>query len=462
MKLSTAYSHSSGISATTDRGKPYRQYFLISCVFYLVAAGILAILVQFGVMDEDFHLGSTLPFARDGVNLTTLYRHVPPTGVASHIWFAFWLWLIPGINYIGLRLTICVALLLLAGLAYEQLKAYPVESQRKLLAVSLFMLVCPYFFLSVSTIMTEGPGLVFLFAGLLLIRWSRLERLIPFFLGCMLLGLATIARFYYIPLLPALAILLLLTDWELYMKQGFTHVLANKWLLYVCIGIALLPLVGLIVLWGGLTPPLFQQWSKLRSGISFNALRPLSALALTGMYAAPFVLLNVSWTSKLFLRTLLVVLLVALLLAALQINLFHDPSSVNDVTSGPIEHTLQLIQARSDLAFGAGLFVVYSMSFLTIALAIQQLFRLLRTEGFADRGLVFSVLFVAFFIGSQAFVGGNHPFFERYLIHPWPFLGYILVALFPGFLNPRTYLVLAAYTTLSVLILVKWGIQSTA
>ena len=459
MKLSTAYSHPSGISTIDDSGKSYRQYFLIICIFYLVTASILAILVQFGVMDEDFHLDSTLPFAQDGVNLTTLYRHVPPTGVASHIWFAFWLWLIPGINYIGLRLTTCAALLLLSGLAFGQLKTYSVESQRKILAVSLFMLVCPYFFLSVSTVMTEGPGLVFLFAGLLLILRSQLQQLLPFFLGCMLLGLATIARFYYIPLLPALAIVLLLTDWELYTKQGFTHVLANKWLFYVCIGVALLPLVGLIVLWGGLTPPLFHQWSKLRSGISFNTLRPLSALALTGVYAAPFVLLNVAWASKLFLRTLLVVLPVALVLAVLQVNLFHDPSSVDDVTSGPVEHTLQLIQARSDLGLAFGLFVVYSVSFLTIALVIQELLRLILAEGFADKGLVFSVLFVAFFIASQAFVGGNHPFFERYLIHPWPFLGYILVALFPKFLNPRTYLVLAAYTTLSVLILVKWGVQ---
>jgi hypothetical protein len=459
MKLSTTYSHSSSIATIDNSGKSYRQYFLINCVFYLVVAGVLAVLVQFGVMDEDFHLDSSLPFAHNGVNLTTLYRHVPPTGVASHIWFAFWLWLIPGINYIGLRLTTCIALLLLALLAYGQLRTYSVESQRKILAVSLFTLVCPYFFLSVSTVMTEGPGLFFLFAGLLLVRWSRLQQLLPFFLGCMLLGLATIARFYYIPLLPALFIVLLLTDWEHYAEYGFAHVLASKWLLYVCIGTALLPLIGLIVLWGGLTPPLFHQWSKLRSGISFNGLRPLSALALTGVYAAPFVLLNIDWRSKLFLRTLAFVVPVALLLAALGINLFHDASSVDDVTSGPVEHTLQLIQTKNSLGLSIGLFVVYSLSFLTLALVIQKLFRLMLAEGFADKGLVFSVLFVAFFIASQAFVGGNHPFFERYLIHPWPFLGYILVVLFPRFLNPRTYLVLAGYTILSVLILIKWGIQ---
>ncbi len=456
MKLTTAHTYPSNTSATAEGSNLYRQYFIAVCAFYLVMAGVLAVMVQYGVMDEDFHLEYSRPFVKFGFNTTTLYRHVPPTGVSSHLWFAFWMWLFPGINFIGLRLITCAALLLLAGVTCLNFRAMSVTSQQKILAVSLFMLVCPYFFLSVSTVMTEGPALLFLFAGLLLLALSRFERLLPFFMGSLLLGLTTIARFYYIPLLPTLFIVLLLSDWQRY---DFKTIIKDRLLFYAAIGVSLLPLIGLILLWGGLTPPFFEQWSKLRSGVSFNAFRPLSALAIMGVYVAPFVLLNVSRTSASLIRAIAISLPLALVLALLQINLFHDSLSVNDVFSGPIEHGLAWIESRGPLAFGAGLFVVYSLSLLCLVIVIQKLLYFIQTRDFSDKGLVFSVVFVGAFITSQAFVGGNHPFFDRYLIHPWPFIGYIIVRLFPQFLNPRTYLVLAAYTTLSVMILIKWGIN---
>ena len=432
------------------------RYFIAVCAFYLLIAGTLAVLVQYGVMDEDFHLENIRPFVQSGLNRSTLYHFVPPTGVGSHLWFAFWMWLFPGITFVGLRVTTCAALLVLAGCTYFQLKTVSVTTQYTILATSLFMLVCPYFFLSVSTVMTEGPALLFLFAGSLLLLISRLERLLPFFLGCLLLGLTTIARFYYIPLLPTLFIVLLLSDWK---KYGFTAILKDRLLFYVAIGVSLLPLAGLILLWGGMTPPDFEQWSKLRSGVSFNALRPLSALAIMGVYVAPFVLLNVHWQSASVLRTAGIAVFIALILALFHVNFFHDSLSVNDVFSGPIEHSLAWMESRGTLAFCGGLFLVYSLSFLSIAIVMQQLFGFILRQYFSDAGLVFSVVFVGAFIASQAFVGGNHPFFERYLVHPWPFMGYIIVRLFPQFLNPRTYFVLAAYTTLSVMIVLKWGID---
>lgn len=432
------------------------RFFIAICAFYLVIAGTLAVLVQYGVMDEDFHLENIRPFVQSGVNRSTLYHFVPPTGVGSHLWFAFWLWLFPGLNFVGLRVITCAALLVLAGCTYFQLKTVSVALQQTILATSLFMLVCPYFFLSVSTVMTEGPALVFLFAGALLLLVSRFRRLLPFFLGCLFFGLTTIARFYYIPLLPTLFIVLLLSDWE---KYGFRAILKERLLFYVAIGVSLLPLAGLILLWGGLTPPYFEQWSKLRSGISLNALRPLSALAITGIYVAPFVLLNVRWEWPSVLRMAGIAVFTALGLAVFRVNLFHDSSSVDDVFSGPIEHSLDWIGSRGTLIFNGGLLIVYGLSFLSLAIIIQQLFRFVLRKDFSDEGLVFSVIFVGAFIAAQGFVGGNHPFFERYLVHPWPFIGYILVRLFPHFLNPRTYFVLAAYTTLSVMILAKWGIH---
>ncbi|GAB2514773.1 hypothetical protein [Spirosoma aerophilum] len=458
MKLSTAESNLSHTSVHTDR-KAYRQYFLTSCLVYLVIAAVLAVVVKWGVMDEDFHMESSKPFARFGVDLDTLYNHVPPTGVSSHIWFAFWMWLVPGITYVGLRLITCAVLALLAVWAFMHLQTLSTALQKKVLAATLFTLAFPYFFLSTSTVMTEGPSFIFLFTGLLFLSISRFQRLLPFFLGCLLLGITTISRFYYIPLLPALAVVLFVSDWKDFVQQGLKSLTTNKVLLYLSIAVSLLPLVGLIVLWGGLTPPAFHQWSKLRSGVSFNAFRPVSSLALIGIYMAPAVLVNAQWRLKETRYVLLFSLGVSLVLAVLRINLFHDSSSVNDVFSGPIEHTLAWLTAHGSLALSLGMFVIYTLSLLSLAFVTERLIEYGQRGDFTDRGLVFSIVFVIAFFVSQAFVGGNHPFFDRYLVHPWPFLGYILAVFFPKFMNPRTYLALAAYTVLSVMILAKWGIQ---
>ncbi|MBN8823822.1 MULTISPECIES: hypothetical protein [unclassified Spirosoma] len=459
MKFFATTDRLSAFSASVDYTKPYRQYFISICAVYLLVAGWLAIRVRFGVMDELFHLEYSLPFAKSGLTKTTLYRHVPPTGVASHLWFALWIWLFPTIDYIGLRLITCMALAGLAVATYVHLRSFSGVWQRRILAASVFTLVCPYFFLSVSTVMTEGPSLVFLFAGLLLLSVSRLERLFPFFLACCLLGLTTIARFYYIPLLPALFVVLAVEDWERYRQIGVKAFTTHRILFYVSIGISLLPLAGLVSLWGGFTPPLFHQWSKLRSGVSFNALRPISAFILTGIYIAPIVWLSGFRYLKSALSIVIGSFMLALILALLQINLLRDPESVNDVFSGPIEHGLGWLMAKGQLAISLGLLVVYTLGFVSLVIVIQQLFQILMAEGFVDKGLVFSIAFVALFIASQAFIGGNHPFFERYLIHPWPFIGYGLIRAFPESTNIKTYAVLAVYTVVSVLLLTKWGLS---
>ncbi|AUD04360.1 hypothetical protein [Spirosoma pollinicola] len=459
MKLSTAPANLPDVSRTTNENKAYAWYFAaISAVYLIIAAG-LAVRVKWGVMDEDFHLESSKPFAQFGINYTTLYNHVPPTGVSSHFWFAFWLWLFPGIDYIGLRLITCAGLALLVGLIYFYLRTISVDSQRKILGASLFMLAFPYFFLSVSTVMTEGPSYIFLFASLLILAVSRLRQLPLFFLACVLLGCTTVSRFYFIPLLPALFVVLFVADWEQYNQQGAVNELGRKLLRYLFIAVGILPLVGLAIIWGGLTPPAFHQWSKLRSGISFNTFRPLSTFILIGIYVAPIVLVNVYWKAKGLLRSVGIGVAVALILALVNVNLFHDSSSVNDVTSGPVEHTLAWLISRGELAYRAGLFMFYSLSFISMAVIIPWIVDFVKAKDYSDKALVYSIAFVVLFVISQAFVGGNHPFFERYLTHPWPFLGYILVCMFPRFLTTRTYLALGVFTVFSVFMLIKWGVQ---
>ncbi|WP_420149697.1 hypothetical protein [Spirosoma sp.] len=458
MLLSPIDSGLPGFSTSDASYKVYRQRILFVCIFYLVVASLLAVLVRYGVMDEDFHLTAGKSFVDSGLNRTTLYNHIPPTGVASHLWYAFWMWLLPGISFVGLRLITCAVLALVVGLTYFKLRTLSTTLQRRFLAASWFTFISPYFFLSTSTVMTEGPALLFVFAGLLLLFVSQLQNLFPLFLASLFLGLATVARFYYIPLLPALFVVLILSEWQQYVAKASLTFTGRKLLPYLFILISLLPLVGLIVLWGGLTPPSFNKWSHLRSGVSFNVLRPVSTSAIIGVYIAPFVLLNVSWKSVLFKRTLLATLPIALLLALFQVNLFHT-SSIGNVFSGPIEHSLAHMQVRSTLMLRLGLFLLYSLSFVSLACVIQRMTLVIRERDFTDKALIYSITFVGFFVASQAFIGGNHPFYERYLIHPWPFIGYILAAILPEFLTTRTYLFMAIYTMVSIAILARWGLD---
>ncbi|RYF66568.1 MAG: hypothetical protein EOO39_22780, partial [Cytophagaceae bacterium] len=233
MKLSTIPSSPPILPPAVEGITSYRTDFLLICLFYVLIAGAFAIRVHYGVMDEDFHLSASQSFADGGVNRSTLYHHLPPTGVASHIWFALWLRLFPGISYIGLRLISCMALGVLAVFTFFQLKTSRVASQKTVLAATLFMLAFPYFFLSVSTLMTEGPSLLFLGTGLLFLFMSRFQHLLPFGLGCLLLGLTTIARFYFIPLLPALFIVLSLSDWQQYRQFGFLYRPGRRILMYL-------------------------------------------------------------------------------------------------------------------------------------------------------------------------------------------------------------------------------------
>ncbi|WP_461135801.1 hypothetical protein [Spirosoma lituiforme] len=457
MKLQTLSPPSRIVFPVVQGRPPYRQYALMVCLLYVSIASVLAVRIRYGVMDEDFHLSAIRAFAQGGVTKATLYHHLPPTGVSSHIWFALWLRLFPGIDYVGLRLISCVALGVLAVFAFSQLASVRLSVQKTVLAATLFMLAFPYFFLSVSTLMTEGPSLLFLGAGLLFLFVSRFQRLLPFCLGCLLLGLTTIARFYFIPLLPTLFIVLLLSGWQQHRQYGVRADLTHRILLYFSVAISALPLGGLIFLWGGLTPPGFNQWSELRLGVSFNPFRPFSALAMVGIYTAPFVLLNVSWASEMLSRKMLVVWLAALSLALFRVNLFHDSLSIDTVYSGPIEHSLAWLQTKNDLLVPVGLLVLYGFGLSSLVFMTKRIMASITDTGFSNTDLLFSVVFVSLFIISQAFVGGNHPFYDRYLIHPWPFIGYTIASLFPRFLNPRTCLVVAGYTVLSILILAKWG-----
>ena len=437
-----------------DKSEFYSLSFLFLCVSYLATAGVLALVVHYGVMDETFHLVYSKPYVDSGINLTTLYHHVPPTGVSSHLWFAGWMWLMPTITYTGLRLTTCLAILLLACVMYLSLSGIGTALQKKVLTASAFMFASPYFFLSVSAVMTEGPSLVFLFAGLLLLFISRFEHLGFFLLGCVLLGVATVARFYFIPLLPALLVVLLLTD---YKKHGFDYqrVTCRRLLFYGCVCLGLIPLIGLILLWGGLTPPSFNQLSDLKSGVGFNATRPISVLAIIGAYITPVVLVNTGWNSRLW-PPIGVALAVALVLVVCRVNVFHTTALGTTVFSGLIEHGLFWIREKSgsDLLFCLSLFAVYSFTLFSLFIVVRHAVDFIQLDRFADKGMVFSLAFVLFFVLVQAFVGGNHPFFERYLIHPWPFMGYVLVGLFPRWFNVRSFFILATYTGLAVAILV--------
>ena len=169
---------------------------------------------------------------------------------------------------------------------------------RAALAAACLLLINPYLPLASATILTEVPSLLMLVAGTLL--WVRgqtetvLERgaLTPWtgtaklLCGSVLLGFAITSRQYYLAIFPAMAITFLVSCLRLGKAPSALSVIA-----VLTSGVlAAAPISGLVVIWGGLTPPSMQQnisYSNYTATIGLNPLRPLSAALYIGIYMLP-------------------------------------------------------------------------------------------------------------------------------------------------------------------------------
>ncbi len=312
----------------------------------------------------------------------------------------------------------------------------------------LATLTFPHSAIASATALTEAPALLFALTGVL--AWtesaSRQTRisaasLTAGVIGGLLTGLAITCRQYFMALLPAAGVLTLFLLRDRPSRRNF------RWLgtVFVSLTTAVIPVLVMVLTWRGITSPgtaTGASYGNYHAGVGFNWFRPVVVIFFVTVYLLPYsfpamwrVSLKRRWPA-----------LLSALLVGFVATYFRD--SILDLG---LLHTL--VQAASRIPTGGAVFFWLITSVATynataVCLLLWGERSRLRTCG----PVIFALLVVFFFIAEQFGVGGNIPFYDRYVLQLAPFLSLIGFWLFPKFTWSRILaiagLAIVSYATL--------------
>jgi hypothetical protein len=382
------------------------------------------------VFDDISNLRDVTRYAKEGVSVTTVANHVNPAGPFGYIWIALNGAIIGG-DLWSFRLVNALGTLVLGGALL-----WLARHDRGALTAACLLLVNPYLPLASATILTEIPSLLMLVAGTLLwvhaqaeivlergapVRWPGTVKLLC---GSVLLGFAITSRQYYLAILPAMAFTFLVSIRRLGRAPSARSVIA----VLTSGVIAGAPIAGLFVIWGGLTPPGMQQnisYPNQIATIELNPLRPLSAALYIGLYMLPpFILQPHTGARVLRILVPLALIMACLLVISVPKEVFCGALQGN-AGCGPITWLYDVVSARSpNLAVTYNSIVAFA-GFVGLFLLMHAIWSD-RDAIFKIPGAVLCSAFVVFFVIEQFFIGGNIPFFERYILQIAPMLGLVL------------------------------------
>src|SRR5262252_5909109 len=187
-----------------------QRYFFIALVL-LILNSFTALLFIFSVKrpvyDDPPNFLDVARYATQGVSLETIRGHINPAGPTSYIWMGAAVRLLRGDGLQDARLAVLFSWLLLGAgvLVLGRRSRFP----QLWYAGLMVTLVFPHAMTAMSTVLTEGPAMLFALLGAMAIA-EFVDRLdlsqgLPWLgiLGGLLIGLAVTARQYYAALLPA-------------------------------------------------------------------------------------------------------------------------------------------------------------------------------------------------------------------------------------------------------------------
>lgn len=420
-------------------GRGYQRLAILLLVLNVFSALAFIATVHRPVYDDPNNAPDVQRYAHDGVTLQSIRAHLNPTGPGSFIWMAGGIRLLGGNELRSARLAVLASWLLLSGVLL--IGARYSESPELWYAALLTTLVFPHTMTATATLLTEGPSLLAAVSGTL--AWTigiaqlRMTRKGTVLLlgGGLALGLAIICRQYYLALLPAVALVALLEKRKHPFKDD------RGWVLAVAgsLALAAIPCFLLILAWKGLSSPsmaLGASYNRWKAGVGSNPFRPGIAAFYVSVYLAllifpePFRLHKVKrW------------LLAACALAVGALTAFFRDTVIQP---GPL-HSFEKIAG----AFWHGEFLAVGTvaglaCYSTIAFAMLLWKK--RASLLDSPVVLFSLLTVVFFVIEQVGVGGNMPFYDRYVLQLAPFLGIVAFNALPGLKAPR--LVVFSFLTL--------------
>ena len=411
----------------------YLQPAVLILAFNLISAALFIGFVNRPVYDDGFNIYDVHQYAVSRFSHDALVSQRNAPGPTSFAWMAAAVRLIGGNELrdarVGALLSwVFLAIGLLLGARFGR---FP----KLWYAALLTLLVFPHAVEAAATVLTEGPALFFAVVGA--VAWTEFVSRADFgigafligILGCVSLGVAVTCRQYNLALLPAAALLAALQParknwgpgekWRWAMRAGFS------------LALSAVPVLLLVLAWKGISSPGIQSGTSYnmmyKAGAGLNFTRPLIAALYVGLYLVPV-------TFPLMLRLKSAQRWRALVVAVLG-GIAAGFFSGSLLQPGPFN---SVVNAAARIPHGARIvFIVIVAVTIYNSIALGLTLWEQRKLVLSTPPAVFALLTVIFFLLEQFGVGGNIPFYDRYILQVAPFFGVIAFALLPMLDNAR-------------------------
>jgi hypothetical protein len=414
---------------------PSLRFVTLVFVLNLVSAALFIALVNRPVYDDGFNIFDVHNYAAKGVTPDTLRSQRNAPGPTSFVWMATAVRVLGGNELRDARTGALLSWVLLGivVLVGARFSRYPELWYAALIA----SLVFPHSIMAAATVLTEGPALFFALVGAL--AWtefvaradSKAPSLIHGMLGCLFLGLAVTCRQYNLALLAAAgltaALQLRAKTWDDGKKGPFVAGILFS------VALSLVPVLLLILVWKGIASPSMESGTSYnmmyKASAGLNLTRPVIAALRVSVYLVPLTFPLMMRVKPSHRWRMLAIAAVGGIAAGYWTESLLQPGPLNTI----VVVASRVFRSR---AFPFGLIAAVAIcNALASGLALWQERKLV----WSSPPVAFSLLAIAFFIGEQFGVGGNIPFYDRYVLEVAPFLGIIAFALLPSLDKARLF-----------------------
>jgi hypothetical protein len=410
-------------------GWPGWRTLLAVLVLNVISAILFIKFVNRPVYDDQFNISDVHMYATQGVSVASIRSNKNPPGPTSFAWMAATVHFLGGDELRDARIGALLSWILLGAgvLIGARYTRYAQLWHVAFLAALLF----PHSVESAALVLTEGPALFFgLFGALMWVEFVSRPNVSAWTfvlgtLGGLSMGLAVTCRQYYLALLPAAFFLAL---W-----QARRRIWKENWRWYLCLvaslAAAAVPVLVLIFIWKGLSSPgiatgaSYHNW---RADVGLALGRPLIAGIYTSVYFLPLAI-PAAFQLKFSMQMRELVAVCGGVVAGYFHNSVLQPGPLNTMI-----HFVARGKSTQAIAVGAlAAVAIYSAS-AAVVLLWKNRQTVLQTPP-----ILFAILLIGFFVAEQMGVGGNIPFYDRYVLQIAPFLGMIGFAMFPRLSGAR-------------------------
>ena len=411
----------------------YLKPVVLLLLLNLISATLFIIFVNRPVFDDGFNIYDVHNYAAKGFSLETLTAQRNPPGPTSFAWMAVAVRLIGGNELRAARLGALFSWVLL-GIGIL-LGARFSRNPQLWWAALLALLVFPHAVESAAIVLTEGPALLFALIGALV--WTEFvsradlgtRAFVMGVFGCLLMGVAVTCRQYFLALFPAAG--LLAAYQRTRMAWGPSEKWRWAWHVFFALCLGAVPVLLLVLAWKGISSPGMQSGAsynmmyKAHAGLNFT--RPVTAAFYVGLYLLPLTFplmfkMKSAWRWGAF-------------AVALLGGMAAAPFTKSLWQTGPLNSA---VTAAARIPYGANVVLAWIVA-VTIYNAIALVVALVDQKSLVKSTplVAFAVPTILFFVLEQFGVGGNIPFYDRYILQLAPFFGVIAFALLPRLDNAR-------------------------